>query len=117
MASRRLPDDWAARYSYRPVLLETFVEKPRFTGTCYKVANWLNLEDTKGRGKLDTPSPRSVHQKHLDLSTRTRLPGKTLQPIDKPRCQLSLSCRSSKDVIERSHTCYRRRDLSGDLGR
>ena len=33
LVSRRLPDDWHARYAYRPVLLETFVEKPRFTGT------------------------------------------------------------------------------------
>ena len=46
--------DWHACYSYRPVLIETFVEKPRFTGTCYKAANWLYLGDTQGRGKLDT---------------------------------------------------------------
>lgn len=43
-----------ARYGYRPVLLETFVEKPRFTGTCCKAANWQYLGDTQGRGKLDT---------------------------------------------------------------
>ena len=54
LVSRRLPDDWHTRYSYRPVLLETFVEKPRFTGTCYKAANWQYLGDTQGRGKLDT---------------------------------------------------------------
>lgn len=54
LVSRRLADDWHARYSYRPVLLETFVEKPRFLGTCYKAANWQNLGDTQGRGKLDT---------------------------------------------------------------
>jgi hypothetical protein len=53
LISRRLPQDWHARYAYRPVLLETFVEKPRFTGTCYKAANWLYLGDTQGRGKLD----------------------------------------------------------------
>jgi hypothetical protein len=54
LISRRLPADWHARYAYRPVLLETFVEKPRFTGTRYKAANWQNLGDTQGRGKLDT---------------------------------------------------------------
>ena len=54
IVSRRLADDWQARYAYRPVLLETFVEKPRFTGTCYKAANWQYLGDTQGRGKLDT---------------------------------------------------------------
>ena len=53
LTAKRLPDDLQARYSYRPVLLETFVEKPRFTGTCYKAANWHNVGDTQGRGKLD----------------------------------------------------------------
>jgi hypothetical protein len=54
LVGRRLPADWHARYAYRPVLLETFVEKPRFAGTCYKAANWQHLGDTRGRGKLDT---------------------------------------------------------------
>jgi hypothetical protein len=54
LVSRRLADDWHTRYAYRPVLLETFVEKPRFTGTCYRAANWQYLGDTQGRGKLDT---------------------------------------------------------------
>ena len=53
LAARRLGEDWQLRYAYRPVLLETFVEKPRFAGTCYKAANWLCLGDTQGRGKLD----------------------------------------------------------------
>jgi hypothetical protein len=53
MATRRLVDDWQQRYGYRPVLLETFVETPRFRGTCYKAANWIYLGDTQGRGKLD----------------------------------------------------------------
>jgi hypothetical protein len=54
MISRRLPQDWLSIYAYSPVLLETFVERPRFTGTCYKAANWQYLGDTQGRGKLDT---------------------------------------------------------------
>ena len=54
LATQRLAADWVIRYAYRPVLLETFVEKPRFIGTCYKAANWQYLGDTQGRGKLDT---------------------------------------------------------------
>ncbi|MGH8208736.1 MAG: Druantia anti-phage system protein DruA, partial [Steroidobacteraceae bacterium] len=54
LISRRLAQDWHTRYAYRPVLLETFVEKPRFAATCYKAANWQYLGDTQGRGKLDT---------------------------------------------------------------
>jgi len=54
LAARRLPEDWNARYNYRPVLLETFVEIQKFVGTSYKAANWIRLGNTQGRGKLDT---------------------------------------------------------------
>lgn len=53
LVTRRIREDWHARYSYRPVLLETFVEDDRFRGTCYKAANWQCLGKTQGRGKLD----------------------------------------------------------------
>jgi hypothetical protein len=53
LAAKRIPDDFAARYGERPVLLETFVEQPRFRGTCYRAANWRHLGETAGRGKLD----------------------------------------------------------------
>lgn len=52
------------RYGYRPVLLETFVEKPRFTGTCYRAANWMEVGMTKGRGKLE-----KQHQTLLPLKS------------------------------------------------
>jgi hypothetical protein len=45
--------DWSLRYGYQPVLLETFVEIPRFTGTAYRAANWIRLGQTQGRGKLE----------------------------------------------------------------
>jgi hypothetical protein len=53
LVSRRIAADWLSRYGYSPVLLETFVEKPRFTGTCYRAANWIQVGTTKGRGKLE----------------------------------------------------------------
>ena len=53
MTTRILARDWQNRYGYRPVMAETFVEIPRFSGTCYKAANWIRLGETKGRGKLD----------------------------------------------------------------
>ena len=53
MAARQLADDWQHRYGCRPALMETFVERPRFHGTCYHAANWIYLGETKGRGKLD----------------------------------------------------------------
>jgi len=50
--ARVLAQDWARCYSYRPVLLESFVEAERFAGTCYRAANWTCVGHTKGRGKL-----------------------------------------------------------------
>ncbi len=64
-AARRIPTDWQHRYGYRPVLLETFVEIPRFRGTCYKAANWLYLGKTKGRGKLDVHNEASLPVKDI----------------------------------------------------
>jgi hypothetical protein len=48
-----LVDDWEEAYAVRPVLLETFVEKDRFDGTCYKAANWIAIGETAGRGRQD----------------------------------------------------------------
>jgi hypothetical protein len=58
--ARQLPDDWEEKYNIRPVLLESFVEKKRFTGTCYKAANWQLCGQTKGRGKLGPAGKISV---------------------------------------------------------
>lgn len=78
MAARKLPDDWQVRYHYRPVLLETFVEKRRFAGTCYKAANWSYVGDTQGRGKLDVHMQyklpvKSIWLYPLHKNFRTRL--------------------------------------------
>lgn len=67
IASRKVVDDWHYRYGYRPVLMETFVEKGRFTGTCYKAANWLYMGETQGRGKLGPAGKQSVPIKDLWL--------------------------------------------------
>jgi hypothetical protein len=53
LCARRLPGDWRQVYGYKPVLMETFVEKERFHGTCYRAANWIFVGSTQGRGKLD----------------------------------------------------------------
>jgi hypothetical protein len=53
LAAAPIAEDFAARYDERPVLLETFVQIPRFRGTCYRAANWQYLGETAGRGKCD----------------------------------------------------------------
>ncbi len=65
LSAKMLPQHWQEQYGYRPVLLETFVEKPRFKGTCYRAANWVFLGQTKGRGKLGPAGKQSVPVKDL----------------------------------------------------
>jgi len=57
-----LTSDWYQWYHYAPVLLETFVDSERFSGTSYKAANWLWVGRTNGRVKNDRD-----HQKPLPV--------------------------------------------------
>jgi hypothetical protein len=65
--ARRLPADFEARYGYRPLLLETFVEEGRFAGTCYRAANWLAVGRTTGRGRTDLRSRRQRREEKPPL--------------------------------------------------
>jgi hypothetical protein len=47
--SRRIDADWQTKYGHRLHLLETFVDRGRFRGTCYRAANWVYVGQTQGR--------------------------------------------------------------------
>jgi hypothetical protein len=51
--TKLLSAHWHSVYNHGIYYLETFVDKDRFAGTCYKAANWIYLGDTTGRGKND----------------------------------------------------------------
>jgi len=51
--SRRLAEDWQTKYGHPVHLLETFVERERFKGTCYRAANWTCVGQTQGRSRQD----------------------------------------------------------------
>jgi len=57
---RTLADDWRNYYRQTVTLLETFIEKDRFAGICYKAANWQYVGLTQGRGRNDI---RNEHSK------------------------------------------------------
>lgn len=58
-ASRILPKDWEEQYGIRPVLLETLVDGTRFSGVCYRAANWTEVGVTSGRSRMDRANVRS----------------------------------------------------------
>lgn len=45
---RRLSDDWQRIHGHPLLLAETFVDTSRFTGACYRAANWQALGRTRG---------------------------------------------------------------------
>jgi hypothetical protein len=49
--AKRISHDWLRVYNHPIYLLETFVEKDRFKGTCYKASNWIPVGQTKGTAK------------------------------------------------------------------
>ena len=84
MALRQLPDDVERRYGYRPWLVETFVERARYRGTCYRAANWIEVGQTLGRGRQDRDNRCAETRKAIFLSlpamevrsTRRVVPGR-----------------------------------------
>jgi len=51
LMAKIVPPQWESAYGIRPVLMETFIEKTRFTGASYKAANWIHVGQTKGKGR------------------------------------------------------------------
>ena len=52
-AVRRMVVDWNRCYSVEPLLVETLVDPARYRGTCYRAANWIELGQSRGLGRMD----------------------------------------------------------------
>jgi len=52
-ATTRLSADWQDKYGHPICLVETFVERDRFRGVCYRAAGWLPVGLTTGRTRND----------------------------------------------------------------
>lgn len=62
---RRIGADWAAKYQTPLVALETFLERDRFTGACYRAANWQRLGESAGRSRNDSAHRARVPVKDI----------------------------------------------------
>jgi hypothetical protein len=50
---RHLGGDWLKHYGVEPWLVETMVDLQRFHGGCYRAANFQDIGQTTGRGRMD----------------------------------------------------------------
>jgi hypothetical protein len=51
--TRMLCSQWQRVYGHAVYFAETFIDRTRYRGTCYRAANWQYLGQTQGRGKDD----------------------------------------------------------------
>jgi hypothetical protein len=65
MSMAILADDFEQKYNYRPLLIESFVDFSRYSGTCYRAANWTEIGKTKGRGRQDRFSQSALSVKAI----------------------------------------------------
>ena len=63
---RRLSQDGRNQYGHPIHLLESFVQRGRFRGTCYRAANWQCVGQTRGRGRQG-PNPLEPTEPSKDV--------------------------------------------------
>ncbi len=71
--ARRIEADWRQRYGQGVDWLETFVDRERFRGSCYRAANWEWVGQTQGRSRQDREHQLQVPVKDVylyDLKSR-----------------------------------------------
>jgi hypothetical protein len=75
--TRRLSQDWQNKYGHPVHLVETFVERERFAGTCYRAAGWVRVGATTGRSRNGPQAPqgpvKEVYLRPLRADFRRRL--------------------------------------------
>ena len=69
--SHRLCADWLAKYGHSIELLETFVDRDRFRGTCYRAAGWQHVGATTGRSRNDADNTLRVPVKDIYVRALT----------------------------------------------
>jgi len=74
----RLSADWQQKYGHPIYLVESFVQAPRFAGTCYRAAGWVPVGLTTGRtrnddGRQPRAARKTLYLKPLRADARRRL--------------------------------------------
>jgi hypothetical protein len=65
--TRGLNREWLGKYGHRIEAVETFVERERFAGTCYRAAGWRHVGATAGRSRNDVDNTLRVPIKDIYL--------------------------------------------------
>jgi hypothetical protein len=84
MCMERVGQDFTVRYGFEPWLVESFVDKERYVGGCYRAANWLCVGATAGRGR-SAPKRKDLYLYELNRRWRQEMgllsEDKSIEPI------------------------------------
>lgn len=81
LSVRQMREQWREEYAVDPWLAETLVDAARYSGACYRAANWILVGTTSGRGRMDREhqrhgaQPKAVWVCPLTRDARARLCG------------------------------------------
>jgi hypothetical protein len=104
---RRLNTDWSSRYGHEVQLVETFVDRSRFIGTCYRAANWRLLGKTTGRTRQDRHRRIQVPRKDVYVYVLNRRFREVLHRSSRPPGPQELANRSAEN--HQQHHAVRQR--------
>jgi hypothetical protein len=86
LALARLSDDWQLRYGHPVLIVETFVDPARFSGTLYTASGWSELGQTDGYGRKSRDyyvrhdQPKRLFCRELIRHARRSLQAEHLKP-------------------------------------
>lgn len=123
---RRVQRDWQAKYGQPIWLLETFVDRQRFGGACYRAAYWIYLGQTCGRGRQGPTGQLSTFIKDVyvlplhsnvrdHVEQRQGLAGRPVKAARPAVCRPSRWWRSDYSTALR-RACLERPDAVSDRG-
>lgn len=100
LVAQRLANDWEHAHNYRPVLLETFVDEQKYSGTCYRAANWQYIGKTSGRTWTDSSKRNELKPKSVFVYPLSETYQKELkQQLSTSKKQKSAKSRTKDSIL------------------
>lgn len=78
LATNKIVQDWQQYYALTPLIVETFIQPSKYSGTCYKAANWFGIGLTQGYAKkgyryYNSQEPKLIFLYGLNRQVRRKL--------------------------------------------
>lgn len=100
LSIKHLKHDWPILYRTEPYILETFVDRTKYKGTCYRASNWLYVGETSGFGKVGVTYSYHGNKKGVFLYTLNKNFKQLMGCTGKPLRVLKTKKRSERIIMQ-----------------